>query len=202
MILATIFDSACSDEQKLKPSPGLTDAMEIMQYLVDRGNTFSKKRLAELQKLWAHLSRHLEINEPQSTTASAGQLAATDPMRMEYPANQNLGNGKEPGGSDNTVPPARGFGSHDGSSGGDESGQQNHNPAELDDSAIVADLWNDISHLYFPPRAYDGDPVTDLSMDEYYSYCYSLQNDPWWTLTGQDVGDFAELGRQIVDMSS
>lgn len=60
MILTAIFDSSCRSEQQIDPSPGLDDALEVLQYLASRGNRFAVQRLEEVQKVWKHVAPYLE----------------------------------------------------------------------------------------------------------------------------------------------
>ena len=70
---------------------------------------------------------------------------------------------------------------------------------------LDTDLWDNFSNLWVPlPEATEGNTQQDMMMadippDDFYKYCYSMYNNPDWDLTGEDVGDFAELGRHIQD---
>ncbi|PWY64980.1 hypothetical protein BO94DRAFT_428520, partial [Aspergillus sclerotioniger CBS 115572] len=55
MLLTAIFNTISDDNdhgQAFTPSPGLSEALEVLRYLSNRGNPFAMERLRELEKAW------------------------------------------------------------------------------------------------------------------------------------------------------
>jgi proline utilization trans-activator len=78
MLLTKIFDSACKPENRINPSPGLQDAMDMLQYLADRGNIFAREKFREVQGAWDHLSVTLQVHETSiRSTSRASRVWST-----------------------------------------------------------------------------------------------------------------------------
>ncbi|KAH6887600.1 hypothetical protein B0T10DRAFT_530032 [Thelonectria olida] len=183
MLLTAIFDSTCEPGHKINPTPGLPEAMGLLQYLTDRGNMFAPQRLQEVKTMRDHLGTIFQVpqvlNEGhrQQDVANTGEAVADgmiDPnlhptcaRRPEHPDAMPLLSENQP-------------------------------------SPWDTDLWNGISEIQAVPLGIadpsrpSGNFVTGFPIEEYYGHYQSLLNDPEWTLTGQDVRDFAELQRHVL----
>ncbi|CAM1506198.1 Fc.00g058390.m01.CDS01 [Cosmosporella sp. VM-42] len=215
MILTAVLNSVCEDRQKFSPSPGLQDAMDIMQYLADQGNSFAQKRMQEVKRIWTAMSqqvqslKRLEIDRA-TQSADAAVRDGTD-SRTIFAVGVGTNSRNVPAGDE--------YGSirnHSWASitlGDQTSGVMptNSEAAELtsedpiERNVLDTDLWDNFSHIWLPPsenRAEDSNhdiSISDMPQDEYYKYYYSLYNNLEWSLTGEDIGDFAELGRHLAD---
>ncbi|KAI8187115.1 putative transcriptional regulatory protein [Colletotrichum sp. SAR 10_86] len=197
MILTLIIDSTPDDSQKLAPSPGLPDALEILDYLVARGNDFASQRAREVRRMRDHLSTFLDIpknspsevrNRPPAVSGDASIVVSMDDegggqdaeaRRLAFPGSTP----KEGGG---VVTP---------------SGRTSQLGSR---SLLDSSLWNDISYLWMQPAAGEdaqvAEPAAGLAelMPEDAYNCYSIYHNQDLTLTGQDLGDFGELERHIL----
>ncbi|EEU33481.1 uncharacterized protein NECHADRAFT_98443 [Fusarium vanettenii 77-13-4] len=161
MLLTKIFDSSCKPEDRINPSPGLQEAMDMLQYLADRGNIFARERFREVQGVWDHLSATMQVPESQLPSTLRAREINGDQEEMRQ----------------DMLP------SHEGQSWG-------------------TSMWNNHPAMWLPmDLASDGHTVgslvADLPLEDAFHQYQSLFNDPNWTLTGQDVGDFAELRRHV-----
>ncbi|KAF4982938.1 hypothetical protein FZEAL_1508 [Fusarium zealandicum] len=199
MILAAILDSVCDDHMKINPKPGLTQALEELQHLADHGNTYARERLQEVKRLWKVMAQKIEslqaVNvSPQAhagdVNGDAGNINGTRAGRLNHEAEAvGMTNGDAAFQQGDMVP-----------------GQQGQTSPE-DFMLLDTDLWDNFSNLWIPMAEGMGDnPQQNMMMadsvippDDFYKYCYSMYNNPDWDLTGEDVGDFAELGRHIHD---
>ncbi|KAI8169784.1 hypothetical protein K4K49_010941 [Colletotrichum sp. SAR 10_70] len=197
MILTLIIDSTSDDSQKLAPSPGLPDALEILDYLVARGNDFASQRAREVRRMRDHLSTFLDIpknspsevrNRPPAVAGDASIVVSVDDdgggqdaeaRRLAFPGSTP----KEGGG---VVTP---------------SGRTSQLGSR---SLLDSSLWNDISYLWMQPAAGEDAQVpeqaagmAELMPEDAYN-CYSIYHNQDLTLTGQDLGDFGELERHIL----
>ncbi|RSL67364.1 hypothetical protein CEP53_003010 [Fusarium sp. AF-6] len=191
MLLTKIFDSACKPEDRINPSPSLLEAMDMLQYLADRGNIFARERFREVQGVWDHLSAILQVPEvfdlhlgPQESgvqETEAQESHAAEANRPEtllpstFPGNEMYGDQEDL--RQNILS------THEGQSWG-------------------TSMWNNNAAMFLPmDLASDGHTagslVADLPLEDSFHQYQSLFNDPNWTLTGQDVGDFAELRRHV-----
>ncbi|KAF5027368.1 hypothetical protein F66182_528 [Fusarium sp. NRRL 66182] len=189
MILAAILDSVCEEKMKINPKPGLPQALEELQHLADHGNTYARERLQEVKRLWKVMAQKIEslqvVNVSPQGTASDGNAGDNG---VAHP------NGATPVGlGDSRV--------HQSEIVSVQQGQKSPEDFMLLDT----DLWDNFSNLWVPmPETAEGNSqqemmMADIPPDNFYKYCYSMYNNPDWDLTGEDVGDFAELGRHIVD---
>jgi hypothetical protein len=63
------------DDQRVKPSPGLDDALDILQYFADRGNHVATERLEVIKTIWSEfLARQVLFKEHSVPWASPGAL--------------------------------------------------------------------------------------------------------------------------------
>jgi proline utilization trans-activator len=186
MILAAILDSVCEEKLKINPKPGLTQALEELQHLADHGNTYARERLHEVKRLWKVMAQKIEALQvvhvsPQGPNADGQRVAR----------------------SNGATPAAFGdAGMHQGELLPGSQGQTSPEDFHLLDTG----LWDNFSNLWVPmPETAEGDPqqeiiMADVPTDDFFKHCYSMYNNPDWDLTGEDVGDFAELGRHIQDV--
>ncbi|EFQ35774.1 fungal specific transcription factor domain-containing protein [Colletotrichum graminicola M1.001] len=78
MILTLIIDPTCEEGGKLAPRPGLSEALEILDYLVGRGNNFALQRAREVRRMRDHLSTFLDIpkNSPSEFRTNRPGMAS------------------------------------------------------------------------------------------------------------------------------
>lgn len=164
MLLTKIFDSACEPSQRLNPTPGLQDAMDMLHYMAEHGNSFARQRFHEVQSVREHLSATLNSREGNTPTST----------------NQTT-----------TVSNAE----HQGS---DTAARSAHPPHEY--PPWYPPVW-DVSDQWLHSVDLNGE-LEDLPLGDSFDQYQSLLNDPDWSLTGQDVGDFAELRRYIQRLNS
>jgi proline utilization trans-activator len=188
MILAAILDSVCEEKLKISPKPGLTQALEELQHLADHGNTYARERLHEVKRLWKVMAQKIEslqvVNvSPQGTAGDAQTNTRATHTNAATPAAFS-----DSGALQNDIVP----------------GTQSQTSPE-DFMLLDTDLWDNFSNLWVPmTEAADRNSaqemmIADIPHDDFYKHCYSMYNNPDWDLTGEDVGDFAELGRHIQD---
>lgn len=197
MILVAILDSVCDEGQRFGPSPGLQDALETMQYLADHGSKHALQRIHDLKNICKTMA-----NKIQSLQGMNNDHASGDSM-----AAQNLANGI-------TVPNERNMVSTPGLNKNVDStlgsldssvaGQQQDTPNP--DMQLEPDLWDNFATIWIPPtdnrgeNLYQDVSMADVSPDEYYKAYFSMYNNADWSLTGEEMGGFAELGRHIQDV--
>lgn len=198
MILVAILDSVCDDGQKFSPSPGLPDALETMQYLADNGSKHAAQRIKDLRgicRLMSHKIQSLQAmnNSPNTGDGSNGNISNHNILNgtAATPGNhRNLETGDQLGGLENSV-----------------QGQQlrlDETPGH--DMQLEPDLWDNFAHIWIPPTDNRGENIyqdvsmADISPDEYYKCYFSMYNNADWSLTGEEMGGFAELGRHIQDV--
>ncbi|KAH7151734.1 hypothetical protein B0J13DRAFT_247363 [Dactylonectria estremocensis] len=202
MLLTLIFDSACEPDQRINPSPGLREAMDIMQHLANQGNTYAMQRFREVQSVWNHLSTILEV--PQSSVTTPGAQDGSESNR------HGQGNDREHGQEDSVGHEHL----HSTSNGGQLRGGHDVGTVQTDAVPVAeyhnthwdTDMWNSISDIWLPPveaaaageNGHVGNFLADPPIEDYYNHYQSLLNNPDWTLTGQDVGDFAELRKHVL----
>jgi proline utilization trans-activator len=190
MILAAILDSVCDESSKINPKPGLTEALGELQYLADHGNTYARERLQEVKKLWKVMAQKIESLQVVNVSPQAHTGDVNGDAHHENPSNGIGVNGTDLVNMGNAgvdlVP-----------------GQGQTSPEDF--MLLDTDLWDNFNNLWVPMPEGAGDNqqqdmmMADIPPDDFYKYCYSMYNNPDWDLTGEDVGDFAELGRHIQD---
>ncbi|KAJ0359892.1 hypothetical protein COL154_007940 [Colletotrichum chrysophilum] len=196
MILTLIIDSTSDDSQKLAPSPGLPDALEILDYLVARGNDFASQRAREVRRMRDHLSTFLDIpknspsearNRPPTVAGDASIVVSMDDDGggQDAEARRHAFPGSTPKEGGVVTPSGR--------------------TSQLGSRSLLdSSLWNDISYLWMQPAAGEDAQVpeqaagmAELMPEDAYN-CYSIYHNQDLTLTGQDLGDFGELERHIL----
>ncbi|RSL64790.1 hypothetical protein CEP54_004590 [Fusarium duplospermum] len=164
MLLTTIFDSACEPGQRLNPTPGLKDAMDMLHYMAEHGNTFARQRFQEVQSVRDHISATLNSREA-STPASTNQTTTAPNTEHQ--------------GSDATTVHSQ--------------------PSTHEYPSWYPPVW-DMSDQWIHSMDLNGE-LEDLPLGDSFDQYQSLLNDPDWSLTGQDVGDFAELRRHVLRLN-
>ncbi|KAF4991518.1 hypothetical protein FGRMN_7762 [Fusarium graminum] len=189
MILAAILDSVCDEKLKISPKPGLAQALEEMQHLADHGNTYARERLQEVKRLWKVMAQKIETLQDVNVSPQ-GQ-----PVDGQTNNNTTHTNGATPAA----------FSDAGLQQGELNTGSQAQTSPE-DFSLLDTGLWDNFSNLWVPmPETAEGNPqqgvmMMDIPTDDFFKHCYSMYNNPDWDLTGEDAGDFAELGRHIQDV--
>ncbi|KAF7547906.1 hypothetical protein G7Z17_g7401 [Cylindrodendrum hubeiense] len=206
MLLTMIFDSASEPDQRINPTPGLREAMDILQHLAGRGNTYAIQRFQEVQSVWNHLSTILEVPQASISTPQAQDSSGPD-NRGELGDNEatqrNL-DGHEQLHASTTDGPLR-----EGPNVGSAQVEPGVPMTEYQSVPWDTGMWNSISDIWLPPvdaaageNAHVGNLLVDPPIEDYYNHYQSLLNDPDWALTGQDVGDFAELRKHVLRFNS
>ncbi|KNB17907.1 hypothetical protein FOXG_15612 [Fusarium oxysporum f. sp. lycopersici 4287] len=214
LLLTVVFDSACEEKDKMNPSPGLGEALQILQYLADNHNTNAIERLHEVKNLWHQLSEHLHLKE--STTApSQGPMQSTRGSPLRHGANSNQASISR----HNTELPLNldiiGESVQLGSNNDKPSQLEPHfdnlegsnRSMDLDVDHGISTFPSEVSQIWMPSATSIGTIpgndllLTDIPLDEYHGYFQSLLDNSDWCLTGQDVGDLAEFGRHVENFS-
>lgn len=187
MLLTKIFDSTREPDQRINPSPGLQESMDMLQYLGECGNTFAKQRLQEFQSLRDRLSAILQVPEvfnmhighqaPEAHGCQVADASGSGGQPCSLLSSSKTHNSEESMRQDTSLAPA-------------------YEPWE-------ASMWNNISGPWNPVDFADdsnsmGNLVADIPLGDSFDQYQSVLNDPDWALTGQDVGDFAELRRHVL----
>ncbi|UQC81859.1 uncharacterized protein CLUP02_07345 [Colletotrichum lupini] len=213
MILTMTIDSTCEESQKLAPSPGLSEALEILDYLVGRGNEFALQRAREVRRMRDHLSTLLDIpkNSPSEFRSHPPVATGSGPSGgQQSPATMAVSTSSEDKGAgedararqqsfrDMTMRGSveRGGLTPSGSSRASQLGSR---------SLLDSSLWNDISYLWMQPapgaedaQAFEeAEGMADLLPEDAYNW-NSIYHNQDLALTGQDLGDFGELERHIL----
>ncbi|KAF4472492.1 fungal specific transcription factor domain-containing [Fusarium albosuccineum] len=176
MLLAKIFDSACEPDQRINPAPGLQEAMEMLQYLADRGNAYARQRFREVQSVWGHLSAILQvpnmldrnISPPNELNRAADGEANRHTQLTDLPE-------ANPAQNDASLP-------------------NGYHPSSWDTL-----MWNNPD--MWPHSMNLTGELADLPLGDSFDQYQALFNDPDWALTGQDVGDFAELRKHLLRLN-
>lgn len=206
MILAVIFDSACSEEDKINPSPGLQDALDDLQYLADHNNMSAVERLRDINEVCSNLSAHIQVGNADTVPpapSSPPRAPSEANQQSQYEMQGSRGNEKI---SDITercpeTPSANPK---------QQLAQSNLQPIMMDMSSCPnpnvtspRNVWDSVFQMPICPpdeqNTVHGEemPPMNLQVDQYFEHFQSLLNGTEWTLTGHDAGDFAELGRYI-----
>lgn len=207
MLLTMIFDSACEPDQRITPTPGLREAMEILQHLAGRGNTYAMQRFQEVQSVWDHLSTILQV--PQASIETLHAQDRSEPNNRGQFCDKEVAE-RNPAGSHEHLDPSTASGQlREGREVGSAQVEAGVSVAEHQSVPWDTDMWNSISDIWLPPvdanateSAHVGNLLVDPPVEDYYNHYQSLLNDPDWVLTGQDVGDFAELRKHVLRLNS
>ncbi|RSL68111.1 hypothetical protein CEP53_002763 [Fusarium sp. AF-6] len=165
MLLTMIFDSACEPSQRLNPTPGLKDAMDMLHYMAEHGNTFARQRFQEVQSVRDHLSAALNSREANTPTSTTNRTTSVSEQQL----------------------------------GSDTSGVRSAQPSTHEYPSWYPPMW-DMSDQWLHSMDLNGE-LEDLPLGDSFDQYQSLLNDPDWSLTGQDVGDFAELRRHVLRLN-
>ncbi|KAL4910747.1 hypothetical protein BDW74DRAFT_172215 [Aspergillus multicolor] len=193
MILTAILDSSCKSDQRIQPSPGLGEALDLIQYVANHENEFAAQWLHEIQRTWAQLCSRLDM--PESYRALTRKVIPETSER----------NGDASRAEDSANVSGQMRSMHQDDTGtrqysGVDIPNGNFEMAAPEPQSILADLdiWDDINHLWAPlPENYEtfqNDESATISQSIY----QNIYGNPRWTFTGEDMGDFAELGRHFV----
>ncbi|KAK6212137.1 hypothetical protein QIS74_10091 [Colletotrichum tabaci] len=208
MILTLIVDSTCDEGQRLAPRPGLSEALEILDFLAGRGNDFALQRAREVRRMRDHLSTFLDIpknspsefraNRPGTSGVMEGQPVTTTTVAASTPGYD---------GEEARVR-QRGFPESTTERSTDRGGPTPPGRASKLGSRSLLDssLWNDISYLWMQQPGPEGEGsqafeategMTDVLPEDAYDW-NSIFHSQDLTLTGQDLGDFGELERHLL----
>ncbi|KAI8715046.1 Zn(2)-C6 fungal-type domain-containing protein [Fusarium sp. LHS14.1] len=165
MLLTMIFDSACEPSQRLNSTPVLKDAMDMLHYMAEHGNSFARQRFQEVQSVRDHLSATLNSRDANTPTSTNRTTAVSNSEHQ----------------------------------GSDTSALHSAHPSH-EDPPWYPPVW-DVSDQWLHSVDSNGE-LEDLPLGDSFDQYQSLLNDPDWSLTGQDVGDFAELRRYIQRLNS
>ncbi|OHE97723.1 hypothetical protein CORC01_06928 [Colletotrichum orchidophilum] len=214
MILTLTIDSTCDESQKLAPSPGLSEALEILDYLVGRGNEFALQRAREVRRMRDHLSTFLDIpkNSPSDFRTHPPVVAAGSGSGggQQSPATIVVSTSSEKGtGDDARRARQQGFRDATTTRGSVERGgltpSGGRRASQLGSRSLLdSSLWNDISYLWMQPTGAEdaqaleqAEGMADLLPEDVYNW-NSIYHSQDLALTGQDLGDFGELERHIL----
>ncbi|KKA28365.1 hypothetical protein TD95_000204 [Thielaviopsis punctulata] len=205
LILAAILDSQEPTGPRIAQSPGLDDAMGVMQHIISRGNRHALERTEAVKRIWFKVSEYLASQEAASAStsavpgaqpalsASAAAVAPpTAPNGMAYDDVQPQQQQQRP--QQQPRPPQF-----------QDQQQQGVDTLFNQEAPIHTDLLHDISHLWQVPAdlsmgaAGMQQQANSMVLDER-SY-FSLYVDQDWTFGGEGEADFAELSRQILEWS-
>ncbi|TIC99993.1 putative transcriptional regulatory protein C3C7.04 [Colletotrichum higginsianum] len=210
MILTLIVDSTCDEGQRLAPRPGLSEALEILDFLAGRGNDFALQRAREVRRMRDHLSTFLDIpknspsefraNRPGTSGVMEGQPVATTTSTVVA---------STPGYDvEEARVRQRGFPESTTERSTDRGGPTPPGRASKLGSRSLLDssLWNDISYLWMQQPGAEGEGsqafeaaegMADVLPEDAYDW-NSIFHSQDLTLTGQDLGDFGELERHLL----
>ncbi|KZL79737.1 fungal specific transcription factor domain-containing protein, partial [Colletotrichum incanum] len=207
MILTLIIDSSCEESQKLAPKPGLSEALEILDYLVGRGNDFAFQRAREVRRMRDHLSTFLDIpknspSEHRTNRPGTANTTAEGRPSSTIIVSTTRDDGDEPQASRQGFPDTSSQSAERGGLTPSSRASQLGSRSLLDSS-----LWNDISYLWMQPAAAAANDeaqsveqtegMADLLPEDAYDW-NSIYHNHDLTLTGQDLGDFGELERHVL----
>ncbi|OHW98240.1 fungal specific transcription factor domain-containing protein [Colletotrichum incanum] len=207
MILTLIIDSSCEESQKLAPKPGLSEALEILDYLVGRGNDFALQRAREVRRMRDHLSTFLDIpknspSEHRTNRPGTANTTAEGRPSSTIIVSTTRDDGDEPQASRQGFPDTSSQSAERGGLTPSSRASQLGSRSLLDSS-----LWNDISYLWMQPAAAAANDeaqsveqtegMADLLPEDAYDW-NSIYHNHDLTLTGQDLGDFGELERHVL----
>ncbi|KAJ6445472.1 fungal specific transcription factor domain-containing protein [Purpureocillium lavendulum] len=196
MILTEVLDSACADDLKINPSPGLGEALDLMEHVASYGNKFAQQSLEDIRKTWIQLCSRLNIDRPircaapsplfdDGMSGDTGTTKRADPIDpLMFPQTQNYRRDSPP-----QDPSMSDIGSC--SLGAVPHGTQ----------SILADLdiREHMSHLWAPLLEDEMDLQNEDGGTNAHNFYQNLYGNPQWQFTGEGMGDFAEFGRHIVN---
>lgn len=188
MVLTAIIDSACKEDERINPLPELEEALELMQSVANRGNKLASHRLGEIRTMWDQLC--VRLGMPDSATILQRRNSRTNQEatpRSPWP-------GAVSGADRHTEAFLNPVGT--GNWNSVQQGEIATNPHEA--PSILSDLntWGAIDSLWGQPNK-TWETFGDDQGEQGPTLYHDLYLNGDWALTGEDVGDFAELGRQI-----
>ncbi|KAK1574622.1 uncharacterized protein LY79DRAFT_593184 [Colletotrichum navitas] len=208
MILTLIIDSTCEEGGKLAPRPGLSEALDILDYLVGRGNNFALQRAREVRRMRDHLSTFLDIpkNSPSEFGTNRPGMASMAAEGGEQSLATTVFSATGDDGDDTQAAATTSRSVDRGVLTSSGRASQLGSRSLLDSS-----LWNDISYLWMQPAAAAGpndegqsfrqtEGMAELLPEDVFDW-NSIYRDQDLSLTGQDLGDFGELERHILGFS-
>ncbi|KAL4952640.1 hypothetical protein BDW69DRAFT_185233 [Aspergillus filifer] len=192
MILAAILDSTCTEDQRIQPSPGLSQALDLIHHVANHGNKFAAQWLCDIERTWSQLCIRLDM--PESYKNISRRVSPDAPLTQtarssQVPDHANHTRIQTPD-LDNT--PLR-----QGAVIDNVNGLLDLSAPEQQSILADLDLWSDINYLWAPlPEDWEMPQNNDNATipQSLYQNIYGNQQ---WTLTGEDMGDFAELGRHV-----
>ncbi|KAL4787200.1 hypothetical protein BJX76DRAFT_363972 [Aspergillus varians] len=194
MILTAILDSACTENQRIHPLPGLGEALDLIQYVAKYENKFAAQWLHEIRTTWAQLCTRLDM--PESYRAISRKITPETSISREESASQvadsaNVSAEAQTADQGDNTPPTHGTGP------GMLNGAFEIGAPEPQSILADLDIWGDINHLWAPlPEDWGTfqDAESAAVPQSLYQNIYGNQH---WAFTGEDMGDFAELGRRV-----
>ncbi|KAL5604094.1 hypothetical protein BROUX41_002083 [Berkeleyomyces rouxiae] len=200
LILAAVLDSQ-EPGARVNQSPGLDDAIGVMEHIASRGNRSALERTEAVKRIWFKVSEYLEGQQVQNADGSESSKASqTESTDMSDQTATGLPVGTAAAIAPNAAP-ANGMTYDDLQQQQQQQPQQGVEPF-FQEMPIHTDLLHDISHLWQAPVDLGQTGVPEhpnMTIDDR-SY-FSLYMDQDWTLVGEGETDFAELSRQILEWS-
>lgn len=194
MMLTAIFDTACPEHAAHNAKQGLQDALLLLQYLADLKNPFAVEKIQEVRSMWTSLSQRLigmeTLRQPVARSAASRPSQGSTALR---PSADGLDRGFEP-------------------LEGNQAARSGRVELETMETADDEDTTQvPLSHLVdmvdggqqeAPAEVSglgNGLNTMDLLVGEYYDYYCSLSNNPEWEFRGEDVGDFNDFSRNVLN---
>ncbi|CAH0028119.1 unnamed protein product [Clonostachys rhizophaga] len=196
MTLMALYNSACPDQDRLYPTLGLNDALEVLQFLADKGNIFAFQRLQEAKKLWeltrAFLQRARAETNSHNTVPELDhrpELATGNPTNnndnSSCPPRWETGSFRQPNTEENIT------------------GNVANDPNVINMATLDNNLWDEISNIWtlrsdpggivLAPGELIPNPLTE---DVYRQY-YALYNNGQGSFIGDDMEGLTDLGRYL-----
>lgn len=198
MILTEVLDSVCPEDQKIKPTPGLGEALSLMEHVASHGSKFAQQSLDDIRRTWVQLCARLNITRSTTLTQSTLQSPHADDEMGNSSSSRRTASLSNP----LILPHAQ----HQRRTSLREQLMSGLDSPSLEISqngtqSILADLdiREHMNHLWAPLLEdevvlQDGDAATTAP-----NLYQNLYGNPQWQFTGEGMGDFAEFGRHIVN---
>lgn len=198
MILTEVLDSVCPDDQKIKPTPGLGEALSLMEHVASHGNKFAQQSLDDIRRTWVQLCARLNITRSATLTQSAPQSPRSENGMRNSPSTHQTTNPRNP----LILPHAqqqRRTSLREQLMSGLESPSLEISQNGTQSILADLDIREHMNHLWAPMLVeevvlQDGDAAAGAP-----SFYQNLYGNPQWQFTGEGMGDFAEFGRHIVN---
>lgn len=196
MVLMTLYNSACPDQDRLHPTPGLNDALEVLQFLADKGNIFAFQRLQEARRLWELTRAFLQKGHAETNSHNS----ASELDHMPGFATGNRTNNYE----NSSCPPQWEIGSFQQPSTEENITDNAANDANVINMATLDNnLWDEISNIWTlrpDPEGIalaPGELVTNPLTEDAYRQYYALYNNGQGSFVGDDMEGLTDLGRYL-----